>query len=154
VTLVGTTGVAANFAQGMDFDNRTGRLYLYAYLGGGANRYGTVDLKTGAFTPLASNDPQGEFEGATQTRCPPPQTTITRAPRKRTTSRWAVFRFEASVRGSSFECSLDGRPWTRCASPVFRRVRPGDHRFAVRASDAAGNMDPTPAVDRWRVRGR
>lgn len=68
--LVGPTGVNANFAQGMDFDNSDGKLYIHAYQGGGANTYGTVNLATGAITPINVNDPQGEFEGAIPTTCP------------------------------------------------------------------------------------
>ena len=66
-TLVGLTGYNANFAQGMDFDNDDGTLYIFVYTGGGTNTYGTVNLATGTVTPLASDNPLGEFEGATQT---------------------------------------------------------------------------------------
>jgi len=66
-TSVGLTGYAANYAQGMDFDNEDGTLYIFLYIGSGANVYGTVNLATGAVTPLATSAPQGEFEGATQT---------------------------------------------------------------------------------------
>lgn len=66
-TLVGPTGFLANFAQGMDFDNEDGTLYIWLYIGTGANRYGTVNLATGAVTPLATDNPLGEFEGATET---------------------------------------------------------------------------------------
>ncbi len=66
-TLVGATGFAANFAQGLDFDNEDGTLYIWLYIGTGANRYGTVNLATGVVTPLATDNPLGEFEGATQT---------------------------------------------------------------------------------------
>lgn len=69
-TVVGPTGVDSNFAQGMDFDNADGTLYAWTYQGGGANQYGTIDLGTGALTTLASSNPLGEFEGATQTTCP------------------------------------------------------------------------------------
>jgi uncharacterized repeat protein (TIGR01451 family) len=69
-TLIGLTGYAANFAQGMDFDNQDGTLYIFLYQGSGANVYGTVDLLTGAVTPLAVSSPLGEFEGATQTTIP------------------------------------------------------------------------------------
>jgi hypothetical protein len=65
--LVGPTGLNSDFAQGMDFDNTDGKLYAYTYQGGGANQYGTIDLATGALTPLAIDNPRGEFEGATQT---------------------------------------------------------------------------------------
>ncbi len=68
-TLVGATGVDSGFAQGMDFDNQDGTLYAWTYQGGGANQYGTISLATGALTPLAIDNPQGEFEGATQTTC-------------------------------------------------------------------------------------
>ncbi len=66
-TLVGPTGYPANFAQGMDFDNEDGTLYIFLYVGTGVNHYGTVNLATGAVTALASTNPTGEFEGATQT---------------------------------------------------------------------------------------
>ncbi|MBN1967678.1 MAG: hypothetical protein JW910_23680, partial [Anaerolineae bacterium] len=65
-TLIGATGYPANFAQGMDFDNSDGTLYIFLYQGGGANIYGTVNLTTGAVTPLSVSAPQGEFEGAIQ----------------------------------------------------------------------------------------
>ncbi len=51
----------------MDFDNQDGTLYIFLYQGSGANIYGTVNLTTGAVTPLATTNPTGEFEGATQT---------------------------------------------------------------------------------------
>ena len=66
-TLVGATGLLANFAQGMDFDNEDGTLYIFLYQGSGANVYGTVNLATGTVTALATTNPTGEFEGATQT---------------------------------------------------------------------------------------
>lgn len=66
-TLIGSTGYDANFAQGMDFDNEDGTLYIFLYTGAGTNTYGTVNLATGAITVLAQNNPLGEFEGATQT---------------------------------------------------------------------------------------
>jgi hypothetical protein len=151
-TLVGATGVAANFAQGMDFDNRTGKLYVYAYIGGGANQYGTANLTTGALTPLATNNPLGEFEGATQTRCPGPNTTITQKPPKTTAKHRAVFRFKASFSRSTFQCKLDGKPYTTCTSPLVRVVSAGRHQLLVRAKDPVGNTDATPAKHRWTVR--
>ncbi|MGH9464083.1 MAG: DUF6923 family protein [Thermoanaerobaculia bacterium] len=69
-TLVGPTGVDSNFAQGMDFDNGTGTLYAWTYQGGGANQYGTIDLATGALTPLSIDDPLAELEAAALTYCP------------------------------------------------------------------------------------
>ncbi len=63
-TLVGATGVAANFAQGMEFDKTTGVLYAWLYEGAGVNRFATINLATGAATTVAS-PLAGEYEGAT-----------------------------------------------------------------------------------------
>lgn len=65
-----THGLAANFAQGMDFDNQSGDLYGFIYTGTGTNRFGTFNLTTGAFTSLATDNPLGEYEGAIPTACP------------------------------------------------------------------------------------
>lgn len=70
-TLIGTHGLAANFAQGMDFDNADGTLYGFVYTGAGTNRFGHFDLDTGAFTTLAQDNPLGEFEGAIPNTCEP-----------------------------------------------------------------------------------
>ena len=53
----------------MDFDNSSGLLYASLYTGGGNNQFGTFDLDTGAFNPLVSNDPTGEWELAIPTSC-------------------------------------------------------------------------------------
>jgi hypothetical protein len=81
----------------------------------------------------------------------PPETTITKEPANRTTKHLARFRFRSSEPGSSFQCKLDRRPFRPCSSPFHKRVDLGRHRLKVRAIDAAGNVDPTPDRDRWRV---
>ncbi|HEV3407440.1 MAG TPA: S8 family peptidase [Gaiellaceae bacterium] len=81
-----------------------------------------------------------------------PNTRITRAPARRTTSRTARFRFVSSERGSAFRCKLDRRAWRACSSPkTYRNLRPGRHTVRIRARDAAGNADATPALRRWRI---
>ncbi len=69
-TVVGGTGLAANFAQGMDFDNDDGTLYGFVYTGGGTNTFGSFNLATGAVTALSTNNPLGEFIGAFPGTCP------------------------------------------------------------------------------------
>lgn len=69
ITRVGSHGLPANFAQGMDFDKRDGSLYAWIYTGAGDNQFGTLDLETGAFNALAQNSPRGEWIGAIPTRC-------------------------------------------------------------------------------------
>lgn len=63
-TLIGATGVNANFAQGIEFDKTTGVLYAWLYEGGGVNRFASINLTTGAATTVAS-PLAGEYEGAT-----------------------------------------------------------------------------------------
>lgn len=93
------------------------------------------------------------FQLDMQTRTPP-ETTIDKAPPARTTKRRATFEFSSSEAGSSFECRLDARRFKSCTSPkTYRRLDRGEHRFRVRATDAAGITDPTPARARWRVTG-
>jgi hypothetical protein len=81
-----------------------------------------------------------------------PETTIVSAPAAVTSETSAVFGFESSEPGSSFACALDGAAFGACVSPVnLAGLGLGDHVFAVRASDAAGNTDATPAEWAWTV---
>jgi len=88
----------------------------------------------------------------------PPETTLDRAPPRRVKTRTrhakARFRFSASESAASFQCRLDDRRWTPCASPRRVRVGRGRHTFRVVATDATGNSDPTPALARWKVKRR
>lgn len=81
----------------------------------------------------------------------PPQTTVTSGPAGTVRSTSASFTFSSSEAGSTFECSLDGAAFTACASPRTYSVANGFHTFRVRAKDAAGNVDATPAVRGWTV---
>lgn len=61
----------------------------------------------------------------------------------------AEFTFGADE-GATFTCSLDGAAYTSCGSPQLHSgLTPGWHTFAVRATDSAGNVDPSPAQERW-----
>jgi RHS repeat-associated protein len=82
----------------------------------------------------------------------PPQTTISAGPQSSTESSQATFSFGASKPGSTFECNLDSGGWESCSSPKsYDPVRNGAHQFEVRATDPAGNVDPTPATASWTV---
>jgi uncharacterized protein YhfF len=81
-----------------------------------------------------------------------PQTTITGGPTDPTNATSASFSFAASEGGSRFECLLDGGAWAPCTSPTaFAGLGEGAHAFEVRATDAAGNTDATPATAGWVV---
>jgi FG-GAP-like repeat len=80
-----------------------------------------------------------------------PETIKGKGPKKRSTHRKAKFRFSSEA-GATFECKLDNKQFASCTSPKkLKHVKPGKHQFEVRATDAAGNIDPTPAKWRWRV---
>jgi chitodextrinase len=82
----------------------------------------------------------------------PPETTITAGPAGTVTATTASFEFASSEAGSRFECALDGAAYAACSSPTsYAGLALGEHRFAVRATDAAGNTDATPAVRTWTV---
>ncbi len=82
----------------------------------------------------------------------PPNTTIDSGPSGTTTSTAASFGFSSSESGSSFQCQLDGSGWGGCTSPrAYSALSPGSHAFSVRATDAAGNVDATPATRSWTV---
>ena len=82
----------------------------------------------------------------------PPNTEITKKPKSRVKSKTARFVFKSSEPSSTFQCKLDGGPWRTCSSPkVYKKLSKGEHTFKVRAIDADGNVDPTPAVRNWRI---
>jgi subtilisin family serine protease len=82
----------------------------------------------------------------------PPETTITARPPSPTRMKTATFRFTSSQAGSTFQCRHMMGAWTACASgKTYTGLKPGLHTFRVRAIDPAGNVDPTAAVDTWRV---
>jgi Trypsin len=82
-----------------------------------------------------------------------PQTRITRHPKKKGTKRRAKFKFKANE-PASFKCKLDKKAFKPCSSPFRKKVGRKKHKFRVRATDAAGNVDPTPAKFSWRVRNK
>ena len=79
----------------------------------------------------------------------PPNTRITRRPRGRIRSTTAGFQFSSPNAGVTFECKLDRERYAPCTSPSTYVVKRGRHRFRVRAKDAAGNLDATPASASW-----
>jgi plastocyanin len=82
----------------------------------------------------------------------PPETTIDSGPAALVASSSAGLSFSAGEAGASFECALDGTPFAACSSPAtYSSLADGDHTFQVRATDAAGNTDPTPATRSWTV---
>jgi hypothetical protein len=83
----------------------------------------------------------------------PPDTSIITNPPDPSYQMSASFTFSATEAGSTFECQIDSGGFTACASPKpYSGLSSGQtHTFAVRATDLAGNTDPTPATYSWRI---
>jgi hypothetical protein len=82
----------------------------------------------------------------------PPDTTISSGPTGTTTSTSASLAFSSSESGSSYQCSLDSGSWGSCVSPKsYSGLAVGSHAFSVKATDAAGNADASPATRSWTV---
>jgi hypothetical protein len=87
----------------------------------------------------------------------PPDTSISAGPPTATTDRSATLQFSGAdpAPGTAmiYECRLDGGQWSRCDSgeSQLSSLALGPHRFEVRAADAAGNLDPSPAIRDWNV---
>jgi TolB protein len=89
----------------------------------------------------------------------PPETTITKQP-ENSDKTSAKLAFSSSEAGSIFECALKGKgvdkdlkQFKPCNSGKvkYRHLEPGKKKFSVRATDASGNVDSTPAKAKWKV---
>ena len=111
---------------------------------------------------------------ATPSRCAPPTRPGTRTPRPPSTrGRWTrsrrtrpstrtrptrrarptrTSRSRSTEGASTFECEIDGGGFSSCSTPKsYAGLSEGSHTFKVRATDAAGNTDASPAQYTWTV---
>jgi hypothetical protein len=129
------------------------------------NADGAVDLATanGAsdnITVLLGHVADGGGGGGGDDRTPP-QTTINKGPQGKTSKHKAKIRYSANEQ-ATFQCKLKGkgvdkdlRQFTDCgtAKVKYKGLDNGKKKFQVRAVDAAGNVDPSPAKLKWKVVG-
>jgi hypothetical protein len=89
-----------------------------------------------------------------------PQTTIDSGPGAKAKKGKPKFTFFSDENGSSFECSLvkkgKAAKFATCSSPqsykLKRKKKTTKYTFSVRATDAAGNTDATPATAGFKVK--
>jgi hypothetical protein len=62
-----------------------------------------------------------------------------------------TFEFSADEPGVVFTCNVNARVPKPCTSPLTLKMRPGKHRFYVSAIDAAGNVDTSAAMARFKI---
>ncbi|MBC5994272.1 Ig-like domain-containing protein [Pontibacter cellulosilyticus] len=81
-----------------------------------------------------------------------PETTIATKPAVLTNQTTAQFSFSSNETNVTYEVSLDGGAYTAATSPYnLSNLQDGSHTIAVRATDAAGNIDSTPASYTWTI---
>ena len=65
-----------------------------------------------------------------------------------------TFEFSSNETGSTFLCKLDKGKFAKCKSPkTYKNLKPGKHKFEVKASDAQGEADPSPVVKKFKIKG-
>jgi Tol biopolymer transport system component len=89
----------------------------------------------------------------------PPETKITKEPKDSDKTK-AKLRFKSNEAQSTFECALKGKNvrsslkrFAPCdgGKAKYKNLELGKKKFLVRATDPAGNTDPTPAKAKWKV---
>ena len=87
----------------------------------------------------------------------PPETLIQSKPKNITNATVANFSFTSNETGSSFQCAIDAPDannpaFEDCTSPIiYSDLVEGVHNIKVRAIDAVGNVDDSPAEFQWEV---
>jgi hypothetical protein len=138
-------GAGTNYGSRLSFDAVAGITYEFQVDGCCGAQVGNWTLTLNEQVPAAPPGPPVPDTIA-------PETTIGAGPPKKTRKRAATISFSSSELGSSFECSLNGAAFSACTSPDAVRAKRGRNSLAVRATDAAGNTDASPATYGWKVK--
>ena len=122
-------------------EDACGRLYLVDQGSGG--RVFRIEGPNGGACPDGTPSPPDTD---------PPQTTL-KLKRNGPRATKATLKIRSDEPGSTFECRFDKRKWKRCdAKRKLKRLDTGKHRFRARATDLAGNVDPSAAKKKFKVK--
>ncbi|MFN4182831.1 MAG: fibronectin type III domain-containing protein, partial [bacterium] len=99
----------------------------------------------------SAESPVWRFTTSSLSDITPPDTRIIRKEPDRAKINADVIKvyFDATEPGSTFQCRLDEGSWSTCSSGQefsIASLSDGVHHFSVRAFDAVGNADQTPAI--------
>jgi len=142
------------------YECRLGGEAFVACLDGGKGYAGLAD---GEHTfQVRALDAAGNVDGSAASRSwmvdtIAPQTSVETGPGAATAATSASFTYSGDALGgsdvSSYECRLDGGAFVACLDDgkSYAGLAEGEHTFRVRALDAAGNADESPASRSWVV---
>ncbi len=119
------------------------------YTDADATADGSYVYTVAAFTPVLTGDPAGPLTIVIDTT--PPRTTILDGPTgvARPT---VTFDLGPAEPGTTFTCSIDDGATASCPSSwTLSDLTSGQHTVTITATDAAGNVDPTPLVEAFSV---
>jgi hypothetical protein len=108
---------------------------------------------------IATPNPRNNASPITERPCPggttgsaAPNTKIKKRPKNRSADDSPTFKFKSTEAGSTFKCKLDRKKFRKCKSPkTYHGLDPGKHKFKVEAIDADGNVDTSPAKDKFKI---
>jgi Ca2+-binding RTX toxin-like protein len=131
-----------------------------AYVGCPSTGYTTPVLTAGNHTfSVRATNAAGFTDASPATRtftvdATPPETTIESGPAATTRDPKPEFTYSSNESPPRFECRFDKAPFASCPNGRYEAsaaLADGTHTFNVRAVDAAGNIDPTPASRTFTV---
>ncbi len=107
-----------------------------------------TDFAVGPLSPRNNASPPTEIECDTKA----PQTKIKKGPSGTIDKDTTKVTFRSNEPNSTFECKFDRKKFKPCESPKkLKDLDDGKHKFLVRATDAAGNTDNSPAKAKFKV---
>ena len=155
VISINTAGFSAEDAAGTTYDGATPLLRATTPITSGAHTVffsvfdqGDPVLDSTVFLDRLRlfDAPAGTCKAGTTDDLTPPDTAITSGPTGTTNDSTPTFTFTSTEAGSTFQCRVDSEAFAACTTPfTTAALAPGAHTFEVRATDAAGNTDATPA---------
>jgi hypothetical protein len=164
---ISTVGTDCDFTRGARRPalayNGTSQEYLVAWQGDGLATDDESEIfgrRVGAGTPTA---PSACTPATPSPDTDPPDTDITKQPKNKIKKKKkAVYKFtslDEDTRGTTYECKLNASPWIPCVSPIkinktiSLQIKACQKEiFKVRATDAAGNTDLSPAKDSFKLK--
>jgi hypothetical protein len=124
-----------------------------------------AELAGGALKVKFGCDPGNVVEGAlpetialTDPAAPFASTPVNEAPNTKLKSMKikkdkVTFKFGSNEADSTFLCKLDKKKFSKCKSPkTYKNLKPGKHKFQVKARDKQGMLDPSPVVKKFKIK--